>query len=112
MLKAIHVPDAIAAVVRQHHEKYDGTGYPLGLRGTDISVGARIFSVVDFYDALSNDRPYRKALPLDQVVDMMRRDAGRHFDPEVLETFLSIPEDSLRAMRDEAETRSQIDRAA
>ncbi|HET8760780.1 MAG TPA: CHASE2 domain-containing protein, partial [Nitrospiria bacterium] len=49
MLKAIHVPDAIAAVVRQHHEKYDGTGYPLGLRGTDISVGARIFSVVDFY---------------------------------------------------------------
>ncbi|MFZ5876018.1 MAG: CHASE2 domain-containing protein [Nitrospirota bacterium] len=112
MLKAIHVPDTIAAVVRQHHEKYDGTGYPLGLRGTDISVGARIFSVVDFYDALSNDRPYRKALPIDQVVDMMRRDAGRHFDPEVIETFLSIPEDTLRAMRAEAENRSQIDRAA
>jgi putative nucleotidyltransferase with HDIG domain len=112
MLKAIHVPDTIAAVVRQHHEKYDGTGYPLGLRGPDISVGARIFSVVDFYDALTNDRPYRKALPLDQVVDMMRRDAGRHFDPEVLETFLTIPEDTLRAMRAEAENRARLDRAA
>jgi putative nucleotidyltransferase with HDIG domain len=112
MLKAIHVPDTIAAVVRQHHEKFDGTGYPLGLRGTDISVGARIFSVVDFYDALSNDRPYRKALPLDQVVDLMRRDTGRHFDPEVLETFLAIPEDTLRAMHTEAENRTRIDRAA
>jgi HD-GYP domain-containing protein (c-di-GMP phosphodiesterase class II) len=75
-------------------------------------VGARIFSVVDFYDALSNDRPYRKALPLDQVVDLMRRDTGRHFDPEVLETFLAIPEDTLRAMHTEAENRTRIDRAA
>jgi putative nucleotidyltransferase with HDIG domain len=112
MLKAIHVPDEIARVVRQHHEKYDGTGYPLGLRGTDITVGARIFSVVDFYDALSSDRPYRKAMPFDQVVDQMRQETGRYFDPEVLDTFLAIPEETLRAMREDAQDRLRNDHAA
>jgi HD-GYP domain-containing protein (c-di-GMP phosphodiesterase class II) len=112
MLKAIHVPDTIAAVVRQHHEKYDGTGYPLGLRGADISVGARIFSVVDFYDALSSDRPYRKAMPLDKVVEKMRQDSGRHFDPAVLDAFLSIPEEALRAMRADAGIQVHDGRAA
>jgi putative nucleotidyltransferase with HDIG domain len=112
MLKAIHVPDAIAAVVRQHHERYDGTGYPLGLRGADITVGARIFSAVDFYDALSSDRPYRKAMPLDQVLDQLRQGSGRHFDPAVLEAFLSIPEQTLRAMRADAATPPSIGRAA
>ena len=72
-----------------HHERWDGSGYPYGLAGTAIPLAARIVAIVDVYDALTNVRPYRPALPRDEVVAMMRADAGRHFDPELLEAFLT-----------------------
>lgn len=71
-----------------HHEKWDGTGYPQGLAGEDIPLEARICAVVDFFDALTMDRPYRKAVPNDEVVGMMRKESGKHFDPQVMDAFL------------------------
>lgn len=112
MLKTIQVPDAIATVVRQHHERFDGSGYPHGLRGTAISIGARIFTVVDFYDALTSHRPYRKAQPVERVLEDIRRAAGSHFDPTVVEAFLAIPADVLSGFRTQIERELNDRRAA
>lgn len=73
-----------------HHEKWDGSGYPYGLRGKAIPLTARIFAVVDVWDALTHDRPYRAALPAAQVRDYIQQQAGHHFDPTVVTTFLSL----------------------
>ncbi|MGQ0604173.1 MAG: HD domain-containing phosphohydrolase [Anaerolineales bacterium] len=73
-----------------HHEKWDGTGYPRGLRGDAIPLAARIFAVVDVWDALSSDRPYRQAWPPEKVTEHMRSLSGTHFDPEVVEAFLKL----------------------
>ena len=73
-----------------HHEKWDGSGYPLGLSGTQIPLSARLFAVVDVWDALCSDRPYRKGWPLQRVLKHIRDGAGTHFDPEVVAAFLQI----------------------
>jgi putative nucleotidyltransferase with HDIG domain len=71
-----------------HHEKWDGTGYPRGLRGGQIPMSARIFAVVDVWDALTSDRPYRKAWQKQEAVQYIQEQSGRHFDPEVVKAFL------------------------
>jgi response regulator RpfG family c-di-GMP phosphodiesterase len=71
-----------------HHEKWDGTGYPRGLKGEQIPMAARIFSVVDVWDALLSDRSYRVAWPREEVLDYIREQSGKYFDPEVVNTFL------------------------
>lgn len=76
-----------AKVVRYHHEMFDGSGYPEGLRREEIPLAARIFSVVDAFDAMTVDRPYRAALPLDRAVAELRNSAGTQFDPEVVRVF-------------------------
>lgn len=73
-----------------HHEKWDGTGYPRGLKGEDIPLAARMFSVVDVWDALRFDRPYRKAWPEDQIITYLRSLSGSHFDPQVVTAFLEV----------------------
>jgi PAS domain S-box-containing protein len=73
-----------------HHEKWDGTGYPNGLSGTEIPLPARIFSVIDVWDALSSNRPYRKAWPRDQVINYLKEQSGKQFDPEVISAFIEI----------------------
>jgi HD-GYP domain-containing protein (c-di-GMP phosphodiesterase class II) len=73
-----------------HHEKWDGSGYPRGLRGEQIPLAARIFAVVDVWDALSSNRPYRSAQPQESVYLYLREQAGKHFDPRVVEAFMSI----------------------
>jgi putative nucleotidyltransferase with HDIG domain len=90
MLKQIHYLSVALEVPYCHHEKWDGSGYPRGLRGEQIPLSARIFSVVDVYDALSSDRPYRKALPREEAIQYLRDHSGTHFDPEVVKTFLRI----------------------
>jgi putative nucleotidyltransferase with HDIG domain len=77
-------------VVYNHHEKWDGSGYPRGLKGEEIPFSARIFAVVDVWDALTNDRPYRPAWPLADARSYMREQAGRHFDPRIIDMFLKI----------------------
>ena len=73
-----------------HHEKWDGSGYPLGLKGEQIPLPARIFAVVDVYDALSTDRPYRAAWPNQKVLDYLRDQAGKSLDPQIVELFLKL----------------------
>jgi HD-GYP domain-containing protein (c-di-GMP phosphodiesterase class II) len=73
-----------------HHEKWDGSGYPRGLAGETIPLAARIFAVVDVWDALSSDRPYRDAWPSEEVLQYLRDGAGAHFDPRIVDTFLRL----------------------
>jgi len=80
-----------AEMVFAHHERFDGSGYPNGLRRNDIPLGARIFTLVDTLDAMTSDRPYRKALPFDAVINEVTRCRGLQFDPEIADIFLSIP---------------------
>lgn len=79
-------------VVGGHHERYDGGGYPQGLRGEEIPITARIFAVVDTLDAMTHDRPHREARPLAGALETLRREAGGQFDPRVVEVALTIPE--------------------
>ncbi len=72
-----------------HHEKWDGSGYPRGLKGEDIPIAARIFAIVDVWDALNSDRPYRKAWPKKKVITYIKEQSGKHFDPQVVEVFLN-----------------------
>ncbi len=81
-----------AEIVLTHQERYDGTGYPQGLTGEEIPLGARIFAVADTLDAMTTDRPYRRALPFSAAREEIMRCSGRQFDPEVVRVFLSIPE--------------------
>ncbi|MFH2104276.1 MAG: HD domain-containing phosphohydrolase, partial [Chloroflexota bacterium] len=73
-----------------HHEKWDGSGYPRGLKGEQIPLAARIFAVVDVWDALGSDRPYRKAWPQEKIIDYIREQSGKHFDPQLVERFLPV----------------------
>jgi HD-GYP domain-containing protein (c-di-GMP phosphodiesterase class II) len=75
-----------------HHERYDGSGYPRGLRGHEIPLPARIFAVVDVYDAMTTERPYRPALPAEFAISHLRSHAGTHFDPVVIEAFCLLAE--------------------
>lgn len=85
IVERIHFPYPVAPIVRAHHEKWDGSGYPLGLKGDQIPLGARILSVVDCFDALASDRQYRKALSLEQAMAAVAREAGKSFDPHIIE---------------------------
>ena len=73
-----------------HHEKWDGSGYPRGISGEDIPFSARIFPVIDVWDALTSDRPYRKSLPHDEVRQRIKADSGKHFDPQVVDAFFEL----------------------
>jgi len=90
MLKHIGYLQAALEIPYCHHEKWDGSGYPRGLKGEDIPLSARLFAIVDVYDALINDRPYRKALPPGEVIAYLKSQSGSHFDPNALEAFLKV----------------------
>ena len=92
LLKQISYLEKALEIPHCHHEKWDGTGYPRGLRGEEIPLSARIFAIVDVWDALSSDRPYRKAWQRDEVIQYLINDSGKHFDPHVLEVFLALVE--------------------
>jgi len=77
-------------IVRSHHERYDGSGYPLGLRGEEIPLGARIFAIADAFDAMTSDRPYRRALPTEEAVAQIQAGSGTQFDPTCVEAFIEL----------------------
>jgi response regulator RpfG family c-di-GMP phosphodiesterase len=91
-----------AQLVLTHHERYDGTGYPQGLLGDEIPLSARIFAVADALDAMTSDRPYRRALPYSAAREEIIRESERQFDPNVVKGFLAIPEEVLETIRREA----------
>ena len=90
ILEPIAAYSEVIPIVLQHHEFYDGSGYPNGLTGEAISLGARIFIVADTYDALTSDRPYRKALDRKSAIKYIKEEAGIKFDPKVVEAFLEV----------------------
>lgn len=89
------VLQAGAEIARGHHEKYDGSGYPAGIAGTDIPLFSRIVAVADVFDALTSERPYKKAWTLEAAVDFLVKGSGSHFDPQCVQTFLEAWDDVL-----------------
>jgi diguanylate cyclase (GGDEF)-like protein/putative nucleotidyltransferase with HDIG domain len=87
ILERVRFPYPVVPIVRAHHEKWDGTGYPNGLRGEEIPIGARILSAIDFIDALASDRQYRRAIPLPEVMQRLQEESGKAFDPQVVEVL-------------------------
>jgi diguanylate cyclase (GGDEF)-like protein/putative nucleotidyltransferase with HDIG domain len=85
ILERVRFPYPVVPIVRAHHEKWDGSGYPLGLKGAEIPIGARVLSAVDYLDALASDRQYRRALPLQEVMQKLVAEAGKSFDPKVVD---------------------------
>jgi hypothetical protein len=87
ILERVRFPFPVAPIVRCHHEKWDGSGYPSGLKGEEIPIGARILTAVDFLDALSSDRHYRRALPLEEAMSILVKESGKAFDPQVVDVL-------------------------
>src|SRR6266542_2880006 len=102
IISGIPFLEEVARIVRHHHERWDGMGYPDGLKGDRIPLGARIFAVGDSFDAMTRDRPYRRALLIDASRQEIRRCANSQFDPAVVTAFLSIPVARLTAIADDA----------
>ena len=96
-----------AEIILTHHERHDGSGYPRGLKAEEIPPGARIFAVADSFDAITSDRPYRRASPFDAGRETIRREADRLFHPEIVSVFSSIPAETWSTM-----AREQIDSGA
>ncbi|MCR5725455.1 MAG: HD domain-containing protein [Treponema sp.] len=90
ILKDVRIQDDLAAGAHFHHERYDGKGYPLGLKGDDIPWVARIIAVADTFDAMSSTRPYRKRLPLDYIINEIDRISGSQLDPKVVDAFMEL----------------------
>jgi len=101
MLKKIPFLSEAAEIVYSHQERYDGTGYPRGLKGDEIPLGARIFSVADTLDAITSDRPYRAAQTVTAAREEIQRWSERQFDPQVVQTFLAMPENIWTDLRKE-----------
>ncbi len=93
---AISIPDLvpIADWIYKHHEWWNGTGYPLGLKGREIPVQCRILSIADAFDAMTSDRPYRKALPMEFALKELKKCSGTQFDPEFVEYFIEMIENN------------------
>ena len=79
-----------------HHEKWDGTGYPYGIKGEDIPLSARVMAVADVFDALVSRRSYKEPMPYDKAIDIIREGAGKHFDPVIVQAFLNADEEVRR----------------
>lgn len=104
LLQRVDYLKPAAIIVLQHQEKYDGTGYPAGLKGNELSLGARIFHVVDTLDAITSDRPYRKGRSYEVARQEMIDCSGKHFDPKVVEAFLRIHPEEWERIRIDIET--------
>ena len=99
ILRGIKFLEGAARVVAQHHEKWDGSGYPLGLKGEEIDICARIFSVADAFDAITSDRVYRQGRPYEAAAEELNEWVGRQFDPRVVEAFHRVPPEDWDELR-------------
>jgi putative nucleotidyltransferase with HDIG domain len=104
LLQRVDYLKPASAIVLQHQERWDGTGYPKRLSGEDIVIGARVFHVVDTLDAITSDRPYRKARPFEFAREEIMRCVGTQFDPVIVEAFLSVPAEEWERIRVDVET--------
>ena len=101
IMQGIEFLQEAAKVVRSHHERWDGDGYPDGLAGEEIPLTARVFAVADVLDALTTDRPYRPRIPLAEARALIERSAGTHFDPEVVEAFGTVPDALIQRIHED-----------
>ncbi|MBD0327573.1 MAG: HD-GYP domain-containing protein, partial [Pyrinomonadaceae bacterium] len=99
ILRGIKFLEGAALVVGQHHEKWDGSGYPLGLRGEEIDLNARIFAVADAFDAMISDRVYRAGRSYEEAAEELDRFAGKQFDPTVVAAFHRVPREDWNELR-------------
>ena len=90
IISGVPFPYPVAPLILSHHERWDGKGYPAGLKGDEIPLGARILSVVDYFDALMSERPYHKAMSLDAAIGLLRQESTKALDPRVVQTFIDI----------------------
>jgi putative nucleotidyltransferase with HDIG domain len=104
MCKAIRLPSAVGQMVLQHHERMDGSGYPQGLAGEDIVLGARILAVADVVEAMASPRPYRPAYNLDEALGEITRNKGTLYDPDVVDACLKVFRERLLASAPEYST--------
>jgi putative nucleotidyltransferase with HDIG domain len=93
LLRDVDFPWDVLPMIRGHHERWDGHGYPDGIAGEEIPLAARILCVADVYDALTSHRPYRRAFEQEHALRLMESDIGRQFDPEILRRFLRVVSD-------------------
>jgi putative nucleotidyltransferase with HDIG domain len=107
MLRKIPYLREAAEIVYSHQEHFNGSGYPRGLRGTEIPLGARIFAIADALDAITSDRPYRSATSFATARKEIRKNAGTQFDPQVVEVFLSMPDRVWEELRGEIQGEAQ-----
>src|ERR1700720_4798764 len=112
ILNRVQFPYPVVPIVRSHHEKWDGTGYPDGLRGHEIPIGARILSVVDCFDALTSERPYRRALSPEDAMKHLRSEIGRSYDARVVECIEKRYEELESAVRNTVESPKYDDHVA
>jgi ribonuclease P protein subunit RPR2 len=101
IVRDIEFLGAARDVIRSHHERWDGNGYPDGLAGTEIPLSARVFAVADTLDALTTTRPYRRASSFARARAIITRDSGTHFDPEIIAAYESLPDSRLEQIRKE-----------
>ena len=101
IIEQVPFPQPVAALIRCHHERWDGTGYPAGMRGTEIPLGARILAVVDYFAAITSDRAFNRAMPIDEAVNVLWQEAGNALDPTVVARYVNLLP-SLREGDDEA----------
>jgi putative nucleotidyltransferase with HDIG domain len=101
IIAAVPFPEPVAPLILSHHERWDGTGYPAGLKGEQIPIGARVLGFAEYYDALTSDRPYHKAMSHDAALAILQQESGKAFDPRLVDTFLRVLPD-LRADADAA----------
>jgi response regulator RpfG family c-di-GMP phosphodiesterase len=99
--------NAASIIAHEHHEKYSGGGYPSGLIGEDIHIYARIVTIADVFDALGSDRVYKKAWSLDKIINLLKEEKGKHFDPRLVELFLDNLDDFL-VIRDRYQDHTQF----
>ena len=90
IISAVPFPYPVAPLILSHHERWDGRGYPAGLRGRDIPLGARVLSIVDYFDALNSERPYHQAMSVEGATSLLQQEAGKALDPQIVETFVRI----------------------
>jgi diguanylate cyclase (GGDEF)-like protein/putative nucleotidyltransferase with HDIG domain len=112
ILSAIDFPYPVVPIVRHHHENWDGSGYPDGLRGTEIPIGARILSVVDCFDALTSDRPYRPRLSDDEALKILDERRGKMYDPLVVDTFSRVHSEMVPEVSSDLLPSSALDEIA
>lgn len=110
IVKRIGFLKEAAEIVYAHHEQFDGCGYPRGLKGDGIPIGARMFMVADVYDAMTSERPYRSPMTYEEAAAEIKRQSGSHFDPVVVDTFMAIAPEQLREIAGRYLERDKLNR--